>query len=115
VSIDPAPSDDDNGPDGAPGRMARARSDWRIVSVFSALVGFGVAAALFLFAGSEGPRPPSGDELQCKDLLRGNIAWNNPPRSAASLLRSGLSRSHRLGRRHTVALAPGGRAVRRHR
>ena len=76
MSLDPAPSDDDDGLDGSPGRLARARGDWRIVSVFSALIGFAAAAGIFLFAGTEGPRPPSGDELQCKDLLRSDIAWN---------------------------------------
>jgi len=79
VSINPAPSDerDDDGDEGrSSGLMTRARGDWRAVAVFSALVGFGVASTVFLFAGTEGPRPPSGDELQCKDLVRGKIAWN---------------------------------------
>lgn len=76
MSIGPAPSSDDDDDGRSSGLIARARGDWRVVAGVSALIGFGAAAAVFLFAAGDQPRPPSGDELQCKDLLRGKIAWN---------------------------------------
>jgi len=76
VSISPTPSDEQEPDDGAPSRMARAAADRRVVAGLSGLVGFALASALFLLTAGDAPPPPSGDELQCKDLLRGKIAWN---------------------------------------
>ncbi len=70
------PAGSQAGGTGRMGWMARARSDWRVVAAVSAVAGFSLAAALFAMTAEGPPRPPSGDLRQCKDQVRGKIAWN---------------------------------------